>query len=167
MSTRDGLDKTVGLDTQQLANAAEEDLFTLISSLINQNAELMQKVEELNSQRGLANSVVPEISKQAETVKLSVEMEAKGKASAIIREAERKARVEADKILLEAKAEADKTRALAKREADDIIEEKTHFAIKQGLLIVNKAQEQALSILDDVRKQAEAINNKTNPKNKR
>jgi hypothetical protein len=35
------------------------------------------------------------------------------------------------------------------------------------MLIVNKAQEQALSILDYVRKQAEAITNKPNPKNKR
>jgi vacuolar-type H+-ATPase subunit H len=149
------MDKTAVLDSLQLtiANAVDEDLFALISSLIEQNAELMQKVQELNSQKELANSVVTEAHKQEETIKLFVEMVARDRASAIIKEAKTKARIEADRILAEAKTEA-----------QEIIEEKNDFAVKQGLLIINKAQEKALSILDEVRKQAEAITSKANQK---
>ena len=140
------MDKTAVLDSLQLtiANAVDEDLFALISSLIEQNAELMQKVQELNSQKELTNSVVTEAHKQEETIKLFVEMVARDRASAIIKEAKTKARIEADRILAEAKTEA-----------QEIIEEKNDFAVKQGLLIINKAQEKALSILDEVRKQAD------------
>jgi vacuolar-type H+-ATPase subunit H len=149
------MDKTAVLDSLQLtiANAVDEDLFALISSLIEQNAELMQKVQELNSQKELTNSVVTEAHKQEETIKLFVEMVARDRASAIIKEAKTKARIEADRILAEAKTEA-----------QEIIEEKNDFAVKQGLLIINKAQEKALSILDEVRKQAEAITSKANQK---
>lgn len=158
MAIYDGLDKTGGLDSLQrtVTNAVDEDLFALISSLIDQNAELMQKVQELNSQKGLASGVVAEADKQAESIKPSVEMEARDRASTIIREAETKAKIEADKILAEAKQEGEK-----------IIEEKTQFAIGQGLLIVNKAQEKASSIVDELRKQAEAIAIKANHKVKR
>ena len=158
MGTYDRLDKTAGLDSLQLTvtNAVDEDLFALISSLIEQNAELMQKVQELNSQKELANSVVTEAHKQEETIKLFVEMEARDRASAIIKEAETKARIEADKVLAE-----------AKQEAEEIRGKKTHFAIKQALLIVATAQEKALAILDDVRKQAEEITGMANHKVKR
>jgi len=140
---------TAGLDSLQLAvtNAVGEDLFALISSLMDQNAELMQKIQELNYQKELANSVGTEAHKQEQTIKLFlfVEMVARDRASAIIKEAETEAKIE----------------------AEEIIEEKTQFAIEQGLLIINKAQERALSILDDVRKQAEAITSKDNRKVKR
>jgi len=152
------MDKTALQDSLQptITSAADEDLLTLISSLINQNAELMQKVQELCSQKELTNIVVTEVRKQAEAIKVIVEMVARDKASAIITEAEIKAKIEADKILAE-----------AKHKAEEIIEDKTQFAIQQGLLIINKAQEQALSILDDVQKQAEAISIKANQKGKR
>jgi len=140
---------TAGLDSLQLAvtNAVGEDLFALISSLMDQNAELMQKIQELNYQKELANSVGTEAHKQEQTIKLFlfVEMVARDRASAIIKEAETEAKIE----------------------AEEIIEEKTQFAIEQGLLIINKAQERALSILDDVRKQAKAITSKDNRKVKR
>jgi vacuolar-type H+-ATPase subunit H len=138
---------TAGLDSLQLAvtNAVGEDLFALISSLMDQNAELMQKIQELNYQKELANSVGTEAHKQEQTIILFVEMVARDRASAIIKEAETEAKIE----------------------AEEIIEEKTQFAIEQGLLIINKAQERALSILDDVRKQAEAITSKDNRKVKR
>ena len=152
------MDKTAVLDSLRftITDSVDEDLFALISSLIDQNAELMQKVQELNSHKEPANSVVTEAHKQEETITLLVEMVARDRASAIIKEAKTKARIEADIILAEAKTEA-----------QEIIEEKNQFAIEQGLLILNKAQEKALSILDDVRKQAEAITSKANQKVKR
>jgi len=155
MGTYDRLDKTAGLDSLQLTvtNAVDEDLFALISSLIEQNAELMQKVQELNSQKELTNSVVTESHKQEETIKLSAEMQVMDRAFAIMQEAVTKARIEADKVLAE-----------AKQEAEEIRENKTQFAIKQALLIVATAQEKALSILADVRKQAEEITGMANHK---
>ena len=78
-------------------------------------------------------------------------MVTKDMTSLIMADAMRKAEMERERTLAEAKAEAEK-----------IIEEKTQFAIEQGLLIINKAQERALLILNEVRKQAEAITRKNN-----
>ncbi len=155
MFTYNKLDKALGLDSLKLAVTKEldEDTFALISSLIDQNAELMLKLQALNSQKELAN--IPEIKahdKEA-TRGCPLEREARDKASTIISEAETKARTEADRILAE-----------AKRKAEEIVEEKTQFAIQQGLLIINKSQERALSILNEVRQQAEAITTKDNHK---
>jgi vacuolar-type H+-ATPase subunit H len=152
------MDKTALPDSLQLTitNGTDEDLVTLISSLIDQNAELMQKVQESCSQKELTSIVVTEVHKQEEAIRLLVEMVARDKASAIITEAEIKAKIEADNILAE-----------AKRKAEKIVEEKSQLGIQQGLLIINKAQEQALSILDGVQKQAEAITSKANQKVKR
>ena len=152
------MDKTALPDSLQLTitNGTDEDLVTLISSLIDQNAELMQKVQESCSQKELTSIVVTEVHKQEEAIRLLVEMVARDKAYAIITEAEIKAKIEADNILAE-----------AKRKAEKIVEEKIQLGIQQGLLIINKAQEQALSILDGVQKQAEAITSKANQKVKR
>ena len=152
------MDKTALPDSLQLTitNGTDEDLVTLISSLIDQNAELMQKVQQSCSQKELTSIVVTEVHKQEEAIRLLVEMVARDKASAIITEAEIKAKIEADNILAE-----------AKRKAEKIVEEKSQLGIQQGLLIINKAQEQALSILDGVQKQAEAITSKANQKVKR
>jgi vacuolar-type H+-ATPase subunit H len=153
MLTYDKLDKALGLDSLRLAVTKEldEDTFALISSLIDQNAEIMLKLQVLNSQKELVNIPVIKAHDKEETMGCPLEIEARAKALAIISEAETKARTEADRILAE-----------AKRKAEKIVEEKTQFAIEQGLLIINKAQERALSILNEVRKQAEAITGKDN-----
>jgi len=152
------MDKTALQDSLPftITNGTDEDLVTLISSLIDQNAELMQKVQESCSRKELTIIVVTEVHQQDEATRLLVEMVARDKASAIITEAEIKAKIEADNILAE-----------AKRKAEEIVEEKSQLAIQQGLLIINKAQERALSILDGVQKQAEAITGKSNQKVKR
>ena len=149
----DPLDKALGSDYFELAGTKEldDDVFALMSSLIDQNAELMQKVQELNSQKELANTAVRDVLNQEQTIKLLVEMVTKDMTSLIMADAMRKAEMERERTLAEAKAEAEK-----------IIEEKTQFAIEQGLLIINKAQERALLILNEVRKQAEAITRKNN-----
>lgn len=143
------------LDSIQVTNdnGSDEDLFALISSLIDQNAELMQKVHELNSQKELANIVLTEVVKQEETIRLLVEIVSLDRASVIVEDAKTNARIEGDRILAE-----------AKRKAEEIVEGKTQLAIQQGLLIINKAEEKALSTLEEVRKQAEAISGKANRK---
>ena len=162
MGAHEELDKTVGLDSLQLTGMVDEDLLALISCLIDQNAELMQKIQGLNSHKELANSLVREAHEQEETTRLSLEKEARDFALGIIREAETKTKIEADNILAEARIEADRILTEAKQKAQETIEQKNQFAVQQGLLIINKAQERAFSILKEVQKQAEEINGKAN-----
>jgi vacuolar-type H+-ATPase subunit H len=108
MGIYDQFDRTIGSDCLQLAGSVDEELFTLISSLIDQNAELVQKLKEFNSRKELADTIVAE------------------------------AKIEADKIL-----------AGARQKALSVIEQTTAFAAKQGLLILEKARESAISLLDE------------------
>jgi vacuolar-type H+-ATPase subunit H len=69
----------------------------------------------------------------------------------------------ADNIIASAKIEADKILAEAREKALAVIEQKTEFATKQGLLILEKAREAALSLLDEFGsgpKQLMAVHNK-------
>ena len=124
----------------------DEDLSSFISSLIDQNAELIRKLQELNSLSELADQIMEEVYKQAETMKSPAEEDANARAAVILRESEAKAKLQAEKILAE-----------AKQKAEGIIEEKTQLAIQHGLLIIQRAEQQALSILDEVENQAEGI----------
>jgi vacuolar-type H+-ATPase subunit H len=172
----------------------DENLASFISSLIEQNAELTQRIEQLVSQKKLADEILAEVGQQANVIGLLAEKEVNRRAATIISDAEEKARAEAVRILAEAtqqaqansaltekqasdraaanasesearaKIEADKILAEAKQKAEEIIEQKTQFAIQQGLLIINKAEQKSLSILQDVRKQAEAIASNANKK---
>lgn len=162
MAEHKKLDKIIGLDSVQLTNAVDEDLFALISSLIDQNAELMKKMEELNSQKELANSLSTAEHQQEKTINLCVEREASDRALAIVKEAETCAAMEVDRIIAKAKIEADRILTEANQKAEEIIEQKKQFAIQQGLQIINKAEERALALLKDVQKQAEAITGNSN-----
>jgi cell division septum initiation protein DivIVA len=108
MGIHDKFDSTVGSDSLELAGATDEELYTLISSLKAQNAELVQRLKELKSQMELADS-----------------------------------------IIAEAKSEADKILGGARQKALAVIEQTTEFATKQGLLILEKARDTALSLLDE------------------
>lgn len=146
MSANDKFQAVSGLPSLPPGNGFDEELSLFISSLIDQNAELIRKLQGLNSLSELANQTMDEVHKQAETIKSQAEEHAKARAAVIIRESEAKAKLEAENILAE-----------AKQKAQGIIEEKTQMAIQQGLLIIQKAQQQALSIIDEVEKQAEGI----------
>ena len=146
MSADDKFHAVSGLPSLLPARGFDQELSFFISSLIDQNAELTRKLEELNSLSELADQIMEEVYKQAETIKSQAEEDARARAAAIIRESEAKAKLQAEKILAE-----------AKQKAEGIIEEKTQMAIQQGLLIIQKAQQQALSIIDEVEKQAEGI----------
>ncbi len=130
----------------------DEDLSSFISSLIDQNAALTRKLQDLNSLEELAGLVVAEAYKRAETIKSQSEEDANVRAAAITRESEEKAKLAANKILAE-----------AKKKAEDIVEEKTNMAIREGLLIIQKAQDRALAILDEVEKQGQGITNWKRP----
>jgi vacuolar-type H+-ATPase subunit H len=194
MGVHEKLGKNVRLDYPQLTNVVDEDLFAFISSLIDQNAELIQKIQELNSQKKLADEIAAEVQQKANVLSLLAEKEVNLRAAKIISDAEEKAKAEADRILAEAtrqadaigtikekqvndraasiireaetgaKIEADKILAEANQKAEQLIEQKNQFAIQQGLRIINKAEERAFSILKDVQKQAEEITGKATQK---
>lgn len=146
MSANDKFQAVSGLPPLPHAGGFDEELSLFISSLIDQNAELIRKLQELNSLRELADQFMEEVYKQAETIKYQAEEDANARAALIIRESEAKAKLEAEKILAE-----------AKQKAEGIIEEKTRMAIQNGLLIIQKAQQQALSIVDEVESQTQVI----------
>jgi len=153
MSTNDKFKAVSGLPSLPPAKGLDEELSFFISSLIDQNAELTRKLQELNSFGELTDQIMEEVHKQAETIKSQAQEDANARAAVIIRESEAKAKLEAEKILAE-----------AKQKGQGIIEEKTQMAIQQGLLIIQKAQQQALSIIDGVEKQAEGITGWKSPR---
>jgi vacuolar-type H+-ATPase subunit H len=197
MDTADRPHRIVDLESPFLASGLDEDSFAFFSSLIEQNAELMQKVQELKSLQGLADSSVSEAHKQAESIRNRIEAEANARAAPIISEAETKAKLQANRILAEAAKEAEATKLWREKEANDraativneaetraklqanrimaeaqktcdnIIKERTQTAMQQGLLIIEKAREKALSILEEADSRAKAIPGKSNQKVKR
>jgi vacuolar-type H+-ATPase subunit H len=133
MGIYDKSDRAVGPDCLQPSGTVDKDLSALISSLIDQNtellqklAQLLQKLKELNSRKELADSIIAE------------------------------AKIEAEKILAE-----------AEQKGEALIEEKTQLAVTQGLRLIDKARDSALSIVDAVQKQAEAINGRANKRVRR
>ena len=94
----------------------QDEVFSFISNLMDQNNELTAKLEHLDSLKKLAEKTVIEADKQAENIKLEIQEQAKAEAASTIAEAEEKARAEAEKIIVDAqqrKAKSDKTIAEA------------------------------------------------------
>lgn len=143
MSANDKLKAISGFSSLPPAKGLDEELSFFISSLMDQNAELARKLQELNSLGQLTDQIMEQVHKQAETIKSQAQEDANARAAVILRESEAKANLEAKKILAE-----------AEQKGQAIIEERTQMAIQQGLLIIQKAQQQALSIIDEVEKQA-------------
>ncbi len=105
----------------------EAEVSSFISTLIQQNNELANKVEHLSALTKLAESTVVEAEKQAKSIKMQTEEEAKAQAASIIATAEEQAKSEADKIIAESKQRAEEvaqTRvALAERKAEETIKD--------------------------------------------
>ena len=64
------------------------ELMAFINSLIDQNAELAGKLENIDSLTELAEKTVIEASKEAEVIKVEAEREADAKAAAIVARSE-------------------------------------------------------------------------------
>jgi vacuolar-type H+-ATPase subunit H len=103
----------------------EAEVSSFISTLIQQNNELINKVEHLNALTKLAESTVVEAEKQANSIKMQTEEEAKAQAASIIAAAEEQAKSEADKIIAESKQRAEEVAqarvSLAERQAEETI----------------------------------------------
>jgi vacuolar-type H+-ATPase subunit H len=153
MSTDTKFDGNGILQALQLNKAGDEDLLAFLSSLIDQNSALERKLQELSSQKELADKILEEAQKKGREILLSAEREAQVRAAAIVSGAETKAKLEAERIIAE-----------ARQKVEDIVKDKIQSAVNQGSVIIDKAQERADSILEDARIQAESLFNRANKK---
>jgi len=183
--------------SSELPATADGDMTAFISGLIEQNAELIQKVNELSSQKKLVDDTLAEANQKAEVIRLQAKEEINIRVESTIREAEEKAKAESLRMVAEAtrqaeaikaltekqtsektattireseakaRMEADRIIAEAKKQAQAIIEEETKKAQQYGLLILDKAREKAVSILEEANAQILALANRSGQKVKR
>lgn len=144
------------LQAPQRNKAWDEDLLVFISSIIDQNSELQQKLQELNSQKDIVDKIIERAHEQAKEIRLRAEKETRDRAAAIISEAETKAKLEAEGIISE-----------ATQKVEDIVKDQIQSAIYQGSEIIDKAQVRYQLIVEDAKTQAEAILNKAHKESKR
>lgn len=123
-----------------------DEVYSFIVELINQNAELSQKLENLDSLVKLSENTLTETRKQAEHIAVGIEREAHNRASTIISEAENRAKMEADRI-----------RAETEQRIEDARQERINAAIQEGQLITEKAIEMAEIIKARAEEEAKRI----------
>jgi len=132
-----------------------DELRSFIISLVDQNAELGRKLEELNSVIKLSENTLTEVRKQAERIASEIVKEANNRASAIISEAQKKGKLEADRIEAEARQKKEEARQkgvnAAAEEGQDILQS----AINKGEIIKAQAEVEAKKILEEAKKEAE------------
>jgi len=120
-----------------------DEVYSFITALIDQNADLVSKLEKLDSLIKLSEDASAEARRKAEHITSEIEKEARNRASAIISEAENKA-----------KAEADRIKAEAERKTEEARQERINTAIQEGQVITQKAIETAEAI--EARAEAES-----------
>ena len=121
----------------------EREVFSFISSLIDQNNEYARKQEHLDSLIRLAENTVIEADKQAESIKIEAEEEASEKAKEIINQAEEQAKAEAEGIIAEAEKSSLDRIAASEHLAQDMIKAAEEKARAQAEKIVADAEERA------------------------
>lgn len=157
-----------GLDQAEVA--------ALVSSLIDQNSDLLNKQDNLRSLTKLLEKAVLEAREEASSIREEAEREADARATAIIARAEEDAKEEISRaeqqardIIKEAKKEVETIKELARKEAIDIVDEarqKSEAAERQAqeLLIEaadkveavrGLAEEEASRLIADVKQRAE------------
>jgi vacuolar-type H+-ATPase subunit H len=126
----------------------EGELMTFINSLIDQNAELAAKVEDIDSLTELAERSVIEAGREAERIRAEAEKEAASRSADIMAKAIEKASAAAQEIIATAK---DKVEAEARR----VIAEANQKAEKQAREIMKAAEEEGSRIITEAREKAE------------
>jgi vacuolar-type H+-ATPase subunit H len=132
-----------------------DELRSVITSLVDQNAELGRKVEELNSVIKLSENTLTEVRKQAERIARDIVKEANNKASAIISEAQKKGKLEADRIEAEAKQKKVEARQKGVNEAAEEGQVILQSAIDKAEIIKAQAEVEAKKILEEAKEEAE------------
>ena len=142
-------------------NGLDGELASFINSLIDQNAELAGKLENIDSLMELAEKTVIEAGKEAEGIKLEAEKEANARSASIVVRAEEKAKAAAQKVIARAKekAEAEARRIIAEAEkrAGESVQEKLSLAEQQARDIMKAAEEEGSSIIVGAQNKAEEV----------
>jgi len=146
MSTTNGrVKKSKGQEFVPAPDGLDDELASFINSLVDQNAELAGKLENIDSLMELAEKTVIESGKEAEGIKLEAEKEANARAASIVARAEERAQAAAQKIIARAKkkAEAEARRIIAEagKRAEESVQEKLSLAEQQARDIMKAAEE--------------------------
>jgi vacuolar-type H+-ATPase subunit H len=153
MSTTNGrAKKSNALELVPAGDGQDRELMAFIDSLIDQNAELAAKLENIDSLTELAEKTVIEAGREAEEIKLEAEKEANARAAAIVARAEGKAKAVAQKVVAKAKekAEAEARRIIAEagqraeQQAQEMMraaEEKSSLIRAEAWLITKEAEQ--------------------------
>ena len=118
----------------------EAEVFSYINELVEQNKNLSNKLEHLDSLIRLAEKTVIEADNESQRIKKEIEENANTKAATVIAEAEKKAKTEANSVIVE-----------AQRRAEHRTQE-----------LIAAAEQQAQSILKDAEAKAEKIESNAN-----
>ncbi len=132
-----------------------DELRSFIISLVDQNAELGRKLEELNSVIKLSENTIIEVRKQAERIASEIVKEANNKASAIISEAQKTGELEEDRIKAEAKQKKEHARQEGINAAAEEGQVILQSAIDKAEIIKAQAEVEAKKIIDEAKKEAE------------
>lgn len=148
MDTSDGKTKDIwGRKFKIVKNGLDEgEVFSFIGGLIDQNNELTNKLQHLDSLKKLAERTVIEAEKQAEVIKKEIEEKANTKAATIVSKAEKEAKAEADRIINE-----------VKQKVEQDAQVKITAAIQQGQILLKEAEEKGETIKTAANQEANKI----------
>jgi vacuolar-type H+-ATPase subunit H len=125
----------------------EGEIVSFLSGLIEQNTELVAKLEHMDSLNKLAENKVIEAQNEAESIRLEIEQNAKDTASVIIAEAREAAEKNAQDKIEETKLIAETIKARAEEEANRIKAEASQKAEELAIKIKATAQKETQNAL--------------------
>lgn len=162
MSTTNGrVNKSKGQEFVPGWDGLDDELASFINRLIDQNAELAGKLENIDSLMELAEKTVIVAGKEAEGIKIEAEKEANARAASIVARAEEKAKAAAQKVIAKAKekAEAEARRIIAEagKRAEESVQEKLSLAEQQARDIMKAAAEEGSSIIAEAQNKADEV----------
>ncbi|MCJ7521614.1 MAG: hypothetical protein MUP21_05310 [Dehalococcoidia bacterium] len=128
----------------------EAEVAAFIGSLMDQNNELANKGEHLQSLTSLLEKVVLKAQEEADSISAEVEKKVNAKANTVIAKAEEEARARAEMTIAKAKEKA-------KTEAEGIIAEAQQRAEKGAQEKISLAEQQAREIVKAAEEKVEAI----------
>lgn len=125
----------------------EDEIVSFLVGLIEQNTDLVAKLEHLDSLNKLAESTVIEAQNESERIRLEIEQNAKDMASAIIAEAKEAAEKNAKERIEETERIAETIKASAEEEANRIKAEASQKAEELAIKIRATAQKETQNAL--------------------
>jgi vacuolar-type H+-ATPase subunit H len=135
----------------------EAEVFSYINELVEQNKNLSNKLEHIDSLIRLAERTVIEADNESERIKKEIEENANAKAANIIAEAEKKAKTEANSVIVEAQRRAEQRTqeliAAAEQQAQSILKDTAGRAEK----IESDANEEANNEIAEAEQKASSI----------